>query len=222
MPLDLRTLGVVLRRRRELRREFDIAQRFREIEESCVPSYCHPNPLAAGVAWWRLLSARALYRAQTGGAPQAGPILDFGAGTGELYHLLDTPTGYHFVEENELLAATLLRGCARARRERLEELATARFGAIFALDSLEHNEDLAALAKVLAGALRPDGLLIACGPTESALYRLGRRTAGFDGHYHKSSVYGVEEALAVELRCVARRALPRGLPLFRVSVWRRS
>ena len=43
-------------RRAALSREFDVARRMQELEESCVPSDLHPNPLAAGVvASWQLM-----------------------------------------------------------------------------------------------------------------------------------------------------------------------
>lgn len=215
MLLDRETLTTIRRRRAELSSSFDIPRSFRSLEESMVPSYCHRNPLAAGVSWWRLLAARAL----SAGLRSRGAILDFGASTGELYHLLGAPEDYHFVEESDLLAATLLRDAPAARRLRLEELAEARFGTIYALDALEHNERPEAIVERLAAALAPRGVLVVSGPTESAVYRLGRRIAGFEGHYHHVNVYALEAMLGRRLRRVAGTRLPPLLPLFRVSAW---
>lgn len=196
---------------------FDVARGFDAIEEGMVPSYCHRNLLAAGVSWWRLLTARAL----SGDVASRGPVLDFGAATGELYHVLGAPDDYSFVEQNDLLARALLERAPLARRIELEQLPDQRFGTIYALDALEHNEDPAAIVERLAPALSPEGCLVASGPTESALYRLGRRVAGFEGHYHRWDVQRVEEVLAGRLERIARAAVPPLAPLFRLSVWRR-
>src|SRR5262245_5886384 len=191
MLLDRKTLSTIRRRRAELRTAFDVSGQLAALEESMVPSYCHANPLAAGVSWWRLLAARAL----SGDVAGRGALLDFGASTGELYHLLGGPDAYHFVEQNELVAGHLTRAAPPSRRLRLQELPPAGFGTIFALDALEHDPEPEKTAERLAAALAPGGLLVVSGPTESALYRLGRRIAGFRGHYHHRSIYDVERIL---------------------------
>ena len=206
-------LSVVKSRRAALKSHFDVVRQFEAIEESCVPSYVHPNLFAAMVAWARLAAAAALYRRF---AP-AGPVLDFGAATGEVYHVL-RPSGsvdYHFIENDELLARTLTADITQAVRETSVE--PGRYAAIFALDSLEHNDDYADLLGKLADGLRPDGLLILSGTTESWLYRLGRRIAG---HYHKTTIFHIERAAEVRLVGKAVRTLPSPLfALFRISVW---
>lgn len=213
MQLDPKTLRTIRRRRAELRTGFDIAHSFGAIEESCVPSYCHRNVLAAGVSWWRLLAARSLAR------DRHGPVLDFGAASGELFHLLDEPERYHFVEGSDLLVEALLRGAPRARRERLEDLPRGLFATVFALDSLEHNRDVGSILDALVSALAQGGRLIVSGPTENALYRLGRRVAGFRGDYHHATIYDIETDLASRLERRALLNLPPLLPVFRVSAW---
>ena len=210
-------IGRVLARRATLRRRFDLARQFAALEEGMVPSYLHANPVAAAVAWWRLVVAARLYRRH---AP-AGPILDFGAGTGELRQVLHDAEPYDFIEGNELLAQALIETNPPARRATLERLPARRYAAVFALDSLEHNDDVPPLLDALVRALAPDGAFILSGPTENALYRLGRRVAGFRGDYHKTTVHDIERAVAERLAPVARCRVPFGLPLFRVSVWRR-
>lgn len=214
IPL-LPSLDLARRRRARLQAQLDIRRQLEALEESCVPSYCHPNPLAAAVAWWRLFAVRSLYERFR----MPGPLLDFGAATGELFHVLAPADDYHFVEESELLARVLLRSAPAARRERIDALPPARFGSIFALDSLEHNEDAGALVDALVGALAPGGRLYLSGPTESGLYRLGRRIAGFEGHYHHMTVFDVERVLARRLRRLTNRNVPPAPVLFRVSVW---
>lgn len=208
--------SLIQKRRRELSRHFDVVRQFEVLEESCVPSYVHGNMAAAAVSWWRLAAAARLYRRYGG----AGTILDFGAGTGEIHHLLETPGAYHFVEGNDLLAGALQSFIPSAMRQDLASLPAESFDVVLALDSLEHNDDIAVLVASLFAALRPGGVLILSGPTENWLYRLGRRLAGFSGHYHTTTIAHIEAAMAphARLRQVISLPLP-GLSLFRVSAW---
>jgi SAM-dependent methyltransferase len=178
-------------------------------DESMVPSYLHGNPAAAYVAWDRLFKAVRLYRRLA--AP--GPVLDFGAGAGVLCGVLPADAEYFFVERDDLAA----RGIPGNRLE-AATLPLGHFAAVFALDSLEHNRDVATLVQQLAGSLRPDGVLIVSGPTENWMYRLGRRIAGFAGDYHHFDIREIEAILARSLHPVA---LPGFSPLFRISAWRR-
>lgn len=208
--------GAVAGRRKELQTHFDVCRQFEEIEESCIPSYVHGNKLAAWVAWQRAKVAARLYDRF---AP-AGPILDFGAATGEVGHLIDKRGPYHIIEQDELLATA----CGRwqeARRTELEHAEPGSYSAMFALDSLEHNEDIPALVARLIPLLKPDGVLILSGPTESGFYRLGRRLAGFSGHYHHSNIFDIEAIVGRHCDLVAARRVPVFPTLFRVTVWRR-
>jgi hypothetical protein len=213
----LDTMRIIARRRSALAQRLDPARNRAALEESCVPSYCHPNLLAASVAWWRLVKVAALCRASQPG----GPLLDFGSATGEVAHLLGGVADYHFIEADEALAGILLEWNPQARRQDLALLPRRHYRTILALDSLEHNEDIDSIIRSLAESLRDDGTMIVSGPTESRIYRLGRRIAGFDGHYHKQTVYDVESAMAsvLELERVVR--IPPIVPLFRISVWHR-
>jgi hypothetical protein len=218
MPVRWRDLELIRHRRATLMRELDVPTRFAELEESCVPSYCHANRLAAGMAWLRLFVAREQF-IHSG---RRGPILDFGAATGELFHVLGGGDGYHFIEENETLARTVVGSIPGAVRQRLGALPRDTFGTVFALDALEHNHDVEAIVERLMPALRPDGRIIVSGPTESPFYRLGRRIAGFGGHYHATTIYHIERALGDRLVRLGVRRIPPVLPLFRISVWRRA
>jgi 2-polyprenyl-3-methyl-5-hydroxy-6-metoxy-1,4-benzoquinol methylase len=169
----------ILRRRAELKTQFDVRKQWETIEESCVPSYVHQNPLAAWVAWARRTAAVSLHSRH---APP-GEVLDFGAATGELFP------------------------------ERT-------YAAIFALDSLEHNEDVRPLLEALADSLRRDGIFILSVPTENWLYKLGRNIARFDGHYHKQTIYDIEREVSRSFQGVERRVVPLGVPLFSISAWR--
>ncbi|MCB1749895.1 MAG: methyltransferase domain-containing protein [Gammaproteobacteria bacterium] len=203
--------------RDELRALYDVDTEFEALEESCIPSYLHGNALAARFAWQRLAAAVDHYSRL---AP-AGPVLDFGAGSGVLARLLPAATPYHYVEQDDALAARIAALVTGGRREHTASLPPTHFAAVFALDSLEHNEDVSALLAALAATLRPDGVLILSGPTENLLYRLGRWVAGFSGHYHHQTIYDIEAVAAGGFRRVRLASLPlRFAPLFRVTAWR--
>jgi SAM-dependent methyltransferase len=209
--------NTVKSRRAALRSQFDVRAEFETLEESCVPSYVHANPLAAWTAWSRLTAAARLYDRH---AP-AGPVLDFGSATGELRQVLQPLRGdYHFVEQNEVLVSALKKNIPEARREDAADLGEGRFAAVFALDSLEHNDDIGPILEAIARSLRPDGVFILSGPTENALYRLGRRLAGFDGHYHLQTIYDIERQAQAAFQRQARSLQPAGIPLFALSAWR--
>jgi hypothetical protein len=96
----------------------------------------------------------------------------------------------------------------------MEDPAGPKAGLVLALDVLEHVADLKETIAAIAAAMAPEGRLIVSGPTENALYRLGRRLAGFSGHYHRRAVGDVEAALRERFRIVAKRVVVPLLPLF--------
>ena len=206
-----------LRRRAALKARFDIKNPTEAVEESCVVSYGHPNPAVALAAWSRVAMAIRLWRHHA----RQGAVLDFGAGSGEISHFLGTGQDYHFIEADPSLAGALGSFVSHARHEVLEDLPAGAFACVMALDSLEHNDDVAAIVDHLALALAPGGVLIVSGPTENALYRLARAIARFRGeHFHKTTIYHIESVLAERFTRLEMHGVPFGLPLFRVSAWR--
>lgn len=206
----------IRRRRRDLE-EIDVSASFPAWEESCVPSYLHPNPLAAWVSWARLFAAVGLARRNAPGPRRA---LDFGASVGELGHLLPDGCEYAFIERDAHAASFLRSRHPEAVATTLDE-ASDVYDWVFAVDALEHNEGYAELVGRLADRLAEGGALILSGPTENALYRLGRRLSGFEGGYHVTTIAEIERATAGRLRRRDSRTLYPGLPLFRLSVWSR-
>lgn len=202
-------------RRSFLKSQFNISQSFEKLEESCVPSYCHGNLAAAYVAWWRLFVAVRLVDKNW----PAGPVLDFGASVGELSHLLPPSRQYHFVENDDALAQRLQDFVPNAQRISFDRLPRRHYAVAFALDSLEHNSDPGKLIDGIAASLTPDGIFVISGPTENWLYRLGRKLAGFSGHYHTTNIYNIEALMRG--RMVHRQSIrgPGPLPLFGVSAW---
>jgi len=211
----LAKLRYIHQRRRDLERDFAPAASFAELEESCIPSYCHANLLASYTSWWRIFVAMELTRAY---APP-GAVLDFGAASGESRFLLPPGCDYHFVEQHEGLATHLLQAAPRARRQQLGDLPRGYYQVVLALDSLEHNDDPGAILAQLKSCLRADGVLILSGPSESLLYRLGRRIAGFSGHYHKKTIAEIHRAASAYFQPLRIVPGPMGLGLFVISAW---
>jgi 2-polyprenyl-3-methyl-5-hydroxy-6-metoxy-1,4-benzoquinol methylase len=205
------------RRRAELLRSIDVKGSFHAWEESCVPSYVHPNPFAAFVSWRRLFVAANMGNRLVG---RPAKVLDFGSSVGELSHILDYAGEYHFVESDDASAQFLLAQNDRARRLALSEVPQSSYDIIFAIDSLEHNEDFAGLLEDLSKRLKPEGILILSGPTENALYQLGRRIAGFEGDYHHTTIFDIERSAAQRLQLLQLRTVPFGIPLFRITAWK--
>ena len=171
--------------------------------------------LAAYVSWGRLFKAESLYRKFAG----SGPVLDFGASTGELGHLLNMRTDYHFIEQEIAPASYLQHSLPDAKRQTLNSAPEGNYMAVFALDALEHNENFEHLLQILKTKLANNGVLIISGPTESRLYRLGRRIAGFNSHYHVTNIDAIEQAAGQILEIRGRDSLPRVplIPFFRLA-----
>lgn len=206
----------VAARRQYLDKVLTLRHSFGALEESCAPAYVHGNLPAAWVAWHRLFCAVQFFRKH-----YPGPrVLDFGAGTGELFHLLPTPLRYSYVEASDTLADYIADEVAGSTRVMADELPPSAFDAAFALDSIDQNDDPEPVLVALKRTLRPGGLLVLSGPSENGLYRLGRKITGFSGHYHETDIYHLE-ALAERLFArVDAVTIPFAVPLFRVSCWR--
>lgn len=213
----LSQLEHIRKRRADLRRDIDVVKTFEMWEESCVPSYCHKNWAAAYVSWLRLFRAAELGQAY---APNPRRTLDFGSSVGELGHLVSNRgEAYDFIEADDHSAAYLQSRLPKAKRVTLESTRDGNYDQIFAIDSLEHNTDFAELLEALVSKLSPQGVLILSGPTENKLYRMGRKIAGFDGHYHETTIYAIENAAQKLLHRREVRSVMPVAPLFRVSVW---
>jgi 2-polyprenyl-3-methyl-5-hydroxy-6-metoxy-1,4-benzoquinol methylase len=212
----LTDLAHVSHRRKVLGDAITYRSNFELWEESCVPSYCHPNWLAAYVSWRRLFVATKLARAIK---PDARRVLDFGSSVGELGHLLPKGVRYEFIESHEPAAGFLQEQLPESRRTTLDAAADGSYDQIFAIDSLEHNDNYRELLGALVTKLAPGGVLILSGPTENFLYKLGRRIAGFEGHYHETDIHAIERAASELLERKALRSIFPAITFFRVTAW---
>ena len=85
-----------------------------------------------------------------------------------------------------------------AGRRRLRDMAPPSFDLILALDVLEHVDDLSTTLSDLCTMLVPGGMIVISGPTENALYKLGRWIAGavYSGDYHERGIDEIRDTLA--------------------------
>ncbi len=213
----LTQLSHIRSRRAALMKQVDLARTFEQWEETCVPSYCHSNWLAAYVSWTRLFQAVKLARRTS---PHPRRVLDFGSSVGELGQLVrDDVAQYEFIEQDEQAASFLLENLPEATRRMLSDAPDGEYDWVFAVDSLEHNDNYAHLLECVLGKLSDRGVLILSGPTESSLYRLGRRLAGFRGGYHTTNIYAIEQEAAKLAIARQHVTILPGFPLFRLSAW---
>jgi SAM-dependent methyltransferase len=188
-------------------------------DEQGLPAYTNPNPLMRRVFWRRIrIVAGILDR-----LPKAGLAIDFGSGLGLMIPFLAERARETIAVEAEpekLAAGAASLGVApdafRIARSLAEAAGPGRPKAdlVLALDVLEHVEDLGGTLRTIALAMSPDGRLIVSGPTENLFYRLGRRLAGYSGHYHRRSVGAIEKALKRDFHIVAKKVLVPPVPLF--------
>jgi 2-polyprenyl-3-methyl-5-hydroxy-6-metoxy-1,4-benzoquinol methylase len=184
------------------------------VDEIAVPSYTHSCRLMRHLFWERLAVALEwLDRID----PKPAAAMDFGCGLGVLIPCLLrrglTVTACDVHPEVVTTAARFL-GTSGIQvlhaRDGLEHLPEGSLDVILALDVLEHVDDLEELAVQFRRLLGSRGRLLCSLPTESALYRLGRRLAGFSGAYHVQQPKAVLTALST---CLSVRRVARLYPI---------
>jgi predicted TPR repeat methyltransferase len=188
-------------------------------DEQGLPAYTNPNLLMRQVFWQRIRIVIGILER----LPKAGLAVDFGSGLGLMIPILADHAREVVaveVEPEKLVEGTTTLGIAPAAFRTVASLAEVGSAArpkadlVLALDVLEHVGDLDGVLQDIFGAMAPDGRLLVSGPTENALYRLGRRLAGYSGRYHRRSVGDIERALKNGFRIVARKVVYPPVPLF--------
>lgn len=186
-------------------------------DEQAIPSYLHPNYLARWLFWQRL-SFCARFLSGLG----EGSCLDFGCGSGLMLPLLTRLFSRVYAVDPSLAAVrgfmdmwqrsagTPLRAVRLSHDLSSAAIPHQSLKLILALDVLEHVEDLQKILADIALVLAPDGVLLVSGPTENWLYRLGRRIAGFSGHYHLRNIQDVMDEMQrlFSVRIVKRLVYP--------------
>jgi len=181
-----------------------------------IPSYLHRNPALRWMAWRRLeVVVDAIERLSARRAPDS-LVVDFGCGSGVLFK----DTLKHFarvigvdpvLDAAKKLTAELglsdVRLCSPT--DAANEIQPGSADLIIAAEVLEHVDDLKPVVKSFSSWLKPHGRLLVSLPTENAVYRLGRRLAGFSGHYHHSNAQSIDGDLrALGFRREWREQIP--------------
>ena len=189
-------------------------------DESALPSYTHPNRLMSWLFWRRVTLALKLSNAKQ----KPGKALDFGCGGGVTFKFL-ADAGAQVVGCDNASDALAQEVCRRLNVpgrivRSMNELQEETFDWIFALDVLEHIEDLSPILAEFKRLSHPGTRIILSGPTENWVYKLGRLLAGFSGHYHVSNIYQIEKAFQkAGLKRFRSYTLYWPAPLFRISSW---
>jgi cyclopropane fatty-acyl-phospholipid synthase-like methyltransferase len=154
-------------------------------------------------------------------------VLEFGCGVGLFLPELAATCGHVMACDLHPQHAMRLCGQLGLGVEFVADLTAVRprsLDAVVAADVLEHVSDLPSLLSLLSWRLKESGRLIVSGPTETALYRLGRRLAGFGnkGAYHLRNIDDiVATALESGYELTAAREIPGPLlPLFKILAFR--
>lgn len=168
--------------------------------EMAIPSYLHRNPALRWMAWRRLEVVVKTLKRLAPASGKASLALDFGCGSGVLFR--DTLARFERV-----VGVDLVLGAAKALVAELSlqnvtlhtpdqaasAVASGSVDVIIAAEVLEHVDDLPPTLGQFKTWLKPNGRLLVSLPTENAVYRLGRRLAGFSGHYHHSNAASIDE-----------------------------
>jgi len=179
-------------------REMAAALPDEERDEMAIPSYLHKNPALRWMAWRRVHVVGARLRAL---CPPGGALLDFGCGAGVQLEaacaVANTVYGVDLVlgparlwVERKALGKVRLMG-----PEGLAGLPDGCLDLVVAAEVLEHIDDLGPVLADFRRLLKPGGRLLVSLPTEGRFYRLGRRLAGFDGHFHVHNAASIDATI---------------------------
>ena len=185
-------------------------------DEMAIPSYLHNNPALRWMAWRRLEVVAALLS-----NTPADTVIDFGCGTGVLFdeasRIADRVYGVDIVLEPARLLVDewgLSKVLLLTPEEARQQIPPQSVDTIIAAEVLEHIEPLDDTLAFFRERIKTRGRLLVSLPTENALYRLGRRLAGFEGHYHESNAANIhEQILGAGFQQTSMRKIPAPGPL---------
>ena len=194
-----------------------------------IPSYRHKNPAMRWMAWRRVEVVAKHIRDLHKGRGQMSAAMDFGCGTGVLLQTISDVADKVYGVDLVLDPASLL--VQRWQLNRVElfspeeaqvEIPKGALDLVVAAEVLEHVDDLDQAFEFFRSCLKRDGRLVVSLPTESFLYRVGRKLAGFHGHYHHHNARSIHQALVrFGYRSQTVEKVPLGGPLsiYWVSVY---
>jgi 2-polyprenyl-3-methyl-5-hydroxy-6-metoxy-1,4-benzoquinol methylase len=190
-------------------------------DELAIPSYVHRNPAMRWMAWRRVevvgeWIGQILRKCATRKGADEATVVDFGCGTGVLLEECSRGAKRVYGVDLVLSSSRLLVGEWGLKKVELltppeaeQVVAPGSVDLVVAAEVLEHVEPLGPTLELFKKWLSPDGTLLVSLPTESALYRFGRRLAGFSGHYHHANAASLHaEIVAAGFRPVRKHTIP--------------
>ena len=186
--------------------------------ESAILSYTHRNKLASTLFWNRVKTALSMPKYLAG-----SNVLDFGCGSGITFAFLKEQgcsivgCDIEFKELADHVSKVL--DIDSTVYEDLFKI-EGEFDHIFALDVLEHVEDIDKYLDKFIQLSSNNGKLIVSGPTENWLYKIGRKAARFSDHSHKRNIDFIEDKIRSKgLELCKRKCLYFPFTLFKISMW---
>lgn len=200
-----------------------------EVGEAALPAYAHKNPLIDWLFWKRIHIA---YTYANNQEKTKNKILDFGCGSGLLSYML-AKNGHDVTAcDIEFSPLNLVKKSIRfplnidfIEGDILDkDFEKNSFDIIYALDVLEHIDDLEPYITLFDSLLTPKGVIVISGPTENSLYKLGRSIAGskFTGDYHVTTIAKIKKKFATHLEVNTLRKLLFPVVLFEVFTARKK
>jgi 2-polyprenyl-3-methyl-5-hydroxy-6-metoxy-1,4-benzoquinol methylase len=196
-----------------------------QLVEAAFLAYADPNPLIRFLFWRRLWLTMNFLESH-------GPyetVLDFGCGGGVAIPLLKQFSKRVIGLDEDLVPYRNLSKhidsikdleVYETKEKPLSSFPAKGFDIITALDVLEHIENLENIFSEFLRVLKPGGMLMVTGPTESFFYEIGRKIAGKDytGAYHVTNVYNVKNIMSSFLQPQTLATLYYPFPLFKIFV----
>jgi 2-polyprenyl-3-methyl-5-hydroxy-6-metoxy-1,4-benzoquinol methylase len=191
------------------------------LNESAFPAYANNNPVIDSLFWQRVeFSYNYLLKNST-------KVIDFGCGSGILSYALAKKNIDITAFDIDLSPVNLVKtkisfpkniSFLEGGIQELEKIEENSCGAIAALDVFEHISDLDPYIKVFKKVLKPGGFIIASGPTENWLYKMGRKIAGKDysGDYHETNIIDVRNNFEKTAEVKKLKIIYPLLPLFEI------
>ncbi len=181
------------------------------IDEMAVPSYLRRGLVSRHVFWRKLH-----WIIQVAELKPDTRVFDFGCGTGVLLPTLSADgrsvqaTDLHLELARRLVEQMKLERVSFVAPEDWEaQVPDGRIDTVIAANVLEHIEDRRTLLTKFADRLTSGGRIVISGPTENAMYKLGRKLVGFSGDYHVTTIHHIlDDARAVGLRQLRLKRWP--------------
>ena len=163
------------------------------LDEMALPSFFHKNPLVRWITKKRTKKTLNQIELKTDLY-----LVDFGCGVGVLLNQLPADSGkligvdltlwpakkhISYVNRNDITLYHSGEWAGKVKDNSLDY--------IVATEVLEHIDEIEKVLQQFYKKLKPKGRLIVSLPTENAIYKLGRKIAGFSGHFHKSPHYDI-------------------------------